>query len=96
MARAQFVEQDQQRGDLWLGEGLLAGVVEFDADRCRVEVGAAAPPGRAGMPGAGGLVDQLEHRTVAADQVMGADAALRVGQRRQRLCRRCRCWSGAG
>lgn len=35
------------------------------------------------MPGAGGFVDQLQERAVAADQVVGADLALRVGQRRQ-------------
>jgi len=80
VARAQSVEQGQQGDDLRFGKGFVAGVVEFNADRRRVEVGGPAPPRFAGMPGAGRLIDELHDGTVTPDQIVGADLALRVGQ----------------
>lgn len=80
MAHAQFVKQRNQAGDLRFLIGLIASVVELDANRCRVEIGQAAPVGLAGMPGTARLIDQLVDRAVTADQVMRTDLACRVGQ----------------
>src|SRR5581483_9792202 len=63
-------QECEERLDLRLGEGLLAVVVELDADRRRVHVRDAAPVRLAGVPGARFLFDELVDAAVAPDQIV--------------------------
>ena len=84
VAGADFGDQRVHRVHLRGGEGdiaeLVAGVDDLDADAGAVHVRHAAPPAAAGVPGALGFINHLEHRTVFGDDIMGGNAGLRVGQ----------------
>lgn len=73
------------------GRGVLeAGIDDFDADRARVEPGAALPLAFAGVPGPLVFIQQFVDGAtrVVADQVVAADFA--VGQQLQRAFQRSR------
>lgn len=77
---AEIVEQFQQAGDLFRRERRFAVVVEFDADRRRIDVGDRAPMARSRMPGAFVVGDQLEQCAIAPDQVVRADRSAAVAR----------------
>src|SRR5689334_10011331 len=63
-------QQREQRTYHRLGERLVAIIVEFNADRRRVEIAVAAPVGFARMPRARRLVYEVNNPAIAADQIV--------------------------
>ena len=76
----QILQQSQEADDLGFGVRFGACIVEFDADRRRVEIGVAAPVRRSRVPGALAFVDELIKHAVASDQVVSADPAAWIGE----------------
>src|SRR5579872_329961 len=64
------VKQVQQTGDLGVGEGFKAIVVQLDADRDRIYVGDIAPAADAGLPGPQVIVQHMVDRTITADHIV--------------------------
>lgn len=80
----QVMEKLKQAVDLDFGIGFVPCIVEFDADRNRVQIGEPTPIGLPRMPCAAGFIDQLIEAAVASDEVMGADFPGWIGQRPER------------
>ena len=79
--------QIRQYRVLGIGECLVVGAFEFDADRKVVAAVAAAPSGLPGMPGAPGTRDKLDQFAIAAYEEVAGNlvvmdfAIVRVGAR---------------
>ena len=78
-ARTQVVQQPDDRGDLRVGVGFAAFVVDLDANRCRIQVRDRAPRAATRLPGALAVVDQLVDVAVVANQIMRTDLATAIG-----------------
>ena len=75
-------ERDE-RGDLLVRERpiakFVAGIDDLDPDARRIDVGHAAPPRLACVPGAFRLLDEAINRPVLVDEIVARDLRLRRG-----------------
>lgn len=78
----------KQSGDLGFRVGLRPIVVEFDADRYRIQIVDTSPACHSGVPGAQTFIDQLNNAPVLLDEVVGADLKAGICQRADRLAGR--------
>src|SRR5215208_2699149 len=84
VAENDIAAKADNRFHLWRGKvgvaEIMARVVDFDADRGRVDVLTRFPAAYSGMPGPQGLVDHLSDRAFLVYEVMTGNTGGRVAQ----------------
>jgi peptidase M48-like protein/PDZ domain-containing protein len=77
-------DERDQRGDLLVRKRpipeFVAGIDDLDPDARRIDVGHAAPPRLASVPGALRLLDEAINRPVLVDEIVAGDLRLGRGQ----------------